>query len=351
MKKIFWLIIAAVVMPAMATEDVHKMYGKEPEPKVPAEIAAQYNQQYGQYDVDNVEDITADTANEEIKDVEKIENVKPVENKKEIGQENKFNENYNPKARFPHGLELGIGVSPTSGLNGFIGYNNKNFDSFWAKRFGIRFDFASYSPIKSKLNKKINDEIGKDGLKINENIKLEDFKINAKHFGALVDFYPFGDTWFLGGLRVSGGYFTGKLDLDAGFFGFQKGDKIGFALNDYFYSYPDNKVYGRALASWKYNGPYLGAGFDLGLFWGFKIYMDAGVVFTGNVAKLGLDIPLDGLKNSAGIDITENSDDPVVQQAYQLFLENKEAALADARKEIDDYPYYPLVKLGFMYRF
>ena len=28
----------------------------------------------------------------------------------------------------PHGLQVGLGVSATSGLNMFVGYNNKNFD-------------------------------------------------------------------------------------------------------------------------------------------------------------------------------------------------------------------------------
>ena len=36
----------------------------------------------------------------------------------------------NPDIKFPHGLQIGVGVSATSGLNGFVGYANKNFDSF-----------------------------------------------------------------------------------------------------------------------------------------------------------------------------------------------------------------------------
>ena len=35
---------------------------------------------------------------------------------------------YNSKTQFPHGLQIGLGLSPTSGLNAFVGYNNKNFD-------------------------------------------------------------------------------------------------------------------------------------------------------------------------------------------------------------------------------
>ncbi len=258
----------------------------------------------------------------------------------------------NSNVKFPHGLQFGLGLSLASGLNGFVGYSNKDINSFWAKRFGVRFDFASYSPIKSRVNKELNDVIGDDGLKINENIKLKDLEFNAEHYGLIVDFYPFGDTWFLGGLRLSGGYMTGKLDANAGFFGYEKMGRIGFVLNDYFYSYVDNQMRGRALASWKYNGPYLGTGFDLGIFKGFKLFMDAGVVFTGKAPKVDLNIPLQPrLQNSAGTNIVKDSSDPVEQAAYDLFIENREAALADARHEIKDYKYYPMIKVGFMYRF
>ena len=53
---------------------------------------------------------------------------------------------------FLHGVQIGAGLSATSGLNGFIGYVNKDFDSFWAKRFGLRFDFATTKPVKSLIN-------------------------------------------------------------------------------------------------------------------------------------------------------------------------------------------------------
>jgi hypothetical protein len=263
----------------------------------------------------------------------------------------KLEKSSNPQTRFPHGLQLGLGVSPTSGLNVFVGYNNKKFDSFWAKRFGVRLDFATYSPIKNKLNSGINDAIGDDGLKISENVKLKDFELNAKHYGVLVDFYPFGDTWFLGGWRLSGGYMSGKLDLSAGFLGYEKFGKTGFCVNDYFYYYSDNQLRGRAKASWKYSGPYLGTGFDLGIFAGFKLYMDAGVVFAGNTPNLDVNIPLDGLKRTGpDTNMKEESvkDNPKVRA---FFEENKEAALKEARDKVKDYEYYPMVKLGFMYRF
>ena len=57
---------------------------------------------------------------------------------------------------FLHGVQFGLGISGSSGLNGFIGYANKDFDSFWAKRFGVRFDFGTTAPMKTQINEAIN---------------------------------------------------------------------------------------------------------------------------------------------------------------------------------------------------
>ena len=246
----------------------------------------------------------------------------------------------NPKIKFPHGLQIGAGVSATSGLNGFIGYNNKNFDSFWAKRFGVRLDFGTYSPIKSKMNNKINDFV--DDIKIGD-MKIDNFALDGHHFGALVDFYPFGDTWFLGGWRLSGGYFTGKLNLNADIT--SKSDTVyEFELDGQTYTYDTGDAKGKAKINWKYSGPYIGTGFDLGLFWGIKVYMDAGVVFTDKTAKADLAIPLDGLK-IGGVDVKDNA-------TLETEFENrKKAELKDIQEDLDDIKYYPIVKMGFMYRF
>ncbi len=353
MKKIsVFSVIAVLTMPVMAAQDVHKMYGEEPMDVASPELVAQYEQQFKT----DANQKTQETAKEEVTEVEKIKKVKKVKEIEEVEEvkeepkypmfeEPKYEEPSNPKIRFPHGMQFGVGVSATSGLNGFIGYNNKNFDSFWAKRFGIRFDFASMSPIKSKLNKRINKAIGDEGVEIEDALTIDNFKLDAKHYGAMIDFYPFGDTWFLGGWRVSGGYFTGKLDLDADLHGTQKVGKIEFELDGKKYSYDGDEMRGKAMIDWKYKGPYAGTGFDLGLFCGFKIYFDAGVVFTDKTANINLDIPLDGLKDELGTAVVEGSAE------YNQFMQDKDKALEDARKEIKDYPYYPIVKLGFMYRF
>src|SRR5574344_2648866 len=57
-----------------------------------------------------------------------------------------------PEIKFPHGLQIGVGASATSGVNGFVGYNNKKFDSFWWKRLGVSLHFATTKPIKSSID-------------------------------------------------------------------------------------------------------------------------------------------------------------------------------------------------------
>ena len=362
------------VLPAFATEDVTALYGTEPAGLVASQCVVQESvapvvsatkEAESVKKTEKVKEIEKAKQQNDTETVKKVKEVKEIEEIKTIKEVHKPEKQpepkevqvakvaeyepeqtySNPETHFPHGLQLGVGVSATSGLNGFVGYNNKKFDSFWAKRFGIRFDFADYSPIKRKLNKHINKNIGEDGLEIKDAVKIDNFAINAKHIGALIDFYPFGDTWFLGGWRISGGYFYGKLDLDADVYGKSKDGEIEFKLNNHKYYYTGDEMYAKAMVDWKYNGPYVGTGFDWGLFWGFKMYFDAGVVFTGKSATFDMNVPIDGLKNENGVLITEGSAE------YEQFKADKEQTVKDAQHEIKDYPYYPLVKLGVMYRF
>ena len=249
------------------------------------------------------------------------------------------------RTAFPHGVQVGVGVSATSGLNGFIGYANKDFDSFWAKRFGVRLDFASTKPIRSVMNDAINEFMG-DGLDIGDGLTISDGELDATHYAALVDFYPFGDTWLLGGWRLTGGYAFGDMSMSASVAGTIDGLTPGyyeFELSGKKYAYTGNSVHGTAKLDWEYRGPYLGTGFDIGLFAGLKIYLDAGVVFTNRAAELSLDIPTDNLQQWNGASwgsINVSELDTVIEET-----------LADAQDELNDYKFYPLVKLGFMYRF
>lgn len=283
---------------------------------------------------------TSSAKEKEVQQEQQIESAKAQEQKFETKAAS------NPNAKFPNGLQFGLGVSPTSGLNAFVGYNNKKFDSFWWKRFGLRLDFATYSPIKNRLNREINDAIGDDGIKIDDDLKIDNVNISAKHIGALVDFYPFGDTWFLGGLRVSGGYMTGNMKIDADIKGTKNVGEIKFKLGDREYAYTGDQMHGKTNVNWEYRGPYLGTGFDFGILYGFKIYLDAGVVFTNNNARADLNVPLTDLKDlTADLPVEGNA---LLENAYNTA---KAQALKKAQDELDKVDYFPIVKLGFMYRF
>lgn len=255
-----------------------------------------------------------------------------------------------PEAKFPHGLQFGVGISATSGLNGFVGYANKNLDSFWLKRLGVRLDFAGTAPVKSLINSGIDSIMG-DGIDFGDGMAITDAGIGAQHFAALIDIYPFGNTWFLGGLRISGGYYWGDLELSAhlsGEISDMPGEGFSFSLDGKDYRYTGNQIYASANMNWNTSGPYLGAGFDLGLFAGLKIYLDAGVVFTSRAAQLGLDIPLDNLQVYEGGNWKPVKNSPVSEDQLD---QAQRTALAEAQNELDKLTFYPIIKLGFMYRF
>lgn len=343
MKKIF-VLVSILTLPAFADTDATKLYGDTANITVSktASVATTNNDTPKTEPVALQEETLNETENSTTGTTESwSEPAKDFESRKTYSFESS-----NPDIKFPHGLQLGVGLSGTTGLNGFIGYNNKKFDSFWWKRLGVRFDFATMSPVKNKLNSQINSAIGDEGIEIDDHLSIEDIAMNSKHYGVLVDVYPFGDTWFLGGLRLSGGYMFGKMDLDAKLHGKNIGSGIEFELNGHKYRYDGTEMYGTANLDWKLNGPYAGLGFDLGIFRGFKIYMDAGVVFTNQTAKMDLDVPLNNLKDVNANALVQGN--TLLEQAYR---DAKTEALAEAQKELDKYPYYPIVKLGFMYRF
>ena len=378
MKKISVIsVLSVLVLPVFAQTDVKDMYGDPanvpqaatPNAEVPQVAEPQIDaQQIKEQPLDSTKITEQKAKEQEVKEQQVKEKKTKKQTKKTSQAANKQKEvqeeqqidtsnikeqkfetksTSNPNAKFPNGLQFGLGVSPTSGLNAFIGYNNKKFDSFWWKRFGVRLDFATYSPIKNRLNRSINNSIGDEGIKIDDNLKVNNVNINAKHIGALIDFYPFGDTWFLGGLRVSGGYMTGNIDLNADIVGTKKIDEIEFELGGRKYKYDGSDMRGKSTVNWKYSGPYLGTGFDLGIFRGFKLYLDAGVVFADNHAKVNLDVPITAdLK-----DITSGTPQAITGAIETKFEEAKAKALKEAQDEMDKVDYYPIVKLGFMYRF
>ena len=119
---------------------------------------------------------------------------------------------------------------------------------------------------------------------------------------------------------------------------------VQFQLGNTYYKYSGNELNGVAKMNWKLSGPYLGTGFDIGVLRGFKLFLDAGVVFTSKAAELSLDVPTDNLQQS--------TDGTTWTPVNVSQLETVKAdTIKDAQDELDKYKFFPMVKLGLMYRF
>jgi len=206
---------------------------------------------------------------------------------------------------------------PLTGYNGFVGYMNKQARSWWGRRIGARLNFEIPSALSAKA--KFSDAgDGKSDLDLSMDLLFITRRFNSvatldpivvdfdgvdyeldlngssavialknQNIGAMIDFYPFGNTWFLGGIRLTGGYYVGRAELQMNAdLATDLPNADGFIyeatpLTSIHAKIPAGQRVGGRL-NWRYRGPYLGAGFDLGLFRGLKIYMDAGVVFTNS---------------------------------------------------------------------
>ena len=80
--------------------------------------------------------------------------------------------------------------------------------------------------------------------------------------------------------------------------------------------------------------------------------MDAGVVFTNKAAELDIKVDdFDNLQYNDGGTWKPFAGDPNYDALVDEFDARKDAELKDAQDELDKYKFYPIVKLGFMYRF
>lgn len=243
---------------------------------------------------------------------------------------------------FPHGISVGVGVSGTSGMNVSLGYYNSNYESFWSRHFGVRADFAATDPLKSAIDSVIESYM-RDGRDVGDGVKIDDGKLDAWHAAMLVDYYPFAGAW-----RISGGYAWGGATLDAAIFGEIErapSQRFYFYLAGDHYYYNGNSFNGAATIDWNYRGPYFGTGFDFNLGCGFGLFLDAGVVLTNRPAHLSLDIPQEQLYvynmlTQAWLPVTIPQLDADIARATR-----------DANNKLSDLRIYPMVKLGFLYRF
>ena len=242
---------------------------------------------------------------------------------------------------FPDGVSLGVGMSVLSGLNVMAGYRYVN-DSSWLSKFGGRFDFADTDPIKSALDSGI-DHLMRDGVDVGNGVKIDDGKLNASHYAALIDFYPFSGAW-----RLTSGVVFGDMKLDAAI----KGEidnipsqRFYFYINGDHYFYNGNRFRGAVSIDWDFYGPYFGTGFDWEMFCNIYLSMDFGVVLTNRPARLSMNIPHEQLYI---YDAVSGTWSPVNVPKLDADVA---AAQRDANHKLADIRMYPMLKIGVLYRF
>ena len=240
------------------------------------------------------------------------------------------------------GYQVGVGVSVTSGLNVIAGYHNPDSTKKWLQHFGVRLDMANTDALKSAIDSLIESYMD-DGVDVGDGVKIDDGKLDAWHTGVLLDYYPFERGW-----RISGGYVWGNLELDSSIFGEIErapSQRFYFYIAGDHYYYNGNTFNGGAEIDWNYHGPYLGTGFDLGIFCGFSVFMDVGVVFSAHPARLRLMIPQEQLyiynkETATWAPVTIPQLDNDIARAQQ-----------DANRDLAKLKVFPMLKLGFAYRF
>ncbi len=245
-------------------------------------------------------------------------------------------------SNFLSGVSVGAGVGLLNGLNMQLGYRFPRSDSFIKNRFGFRVEYNTWAPIKDKVSEKLSQYVKVDGNEFTPSI-------DGSNFGALVDFYPFGSTWLLGNLRIVGGYYFGKFDLGGTLHKNLVGQTFSIGGIDYKLkaaaSGQDPEMLLNAKLKSKVSGPYLGMGFDLSLFMGLKLSFDSGVVFIPT-SDIETSVSGKGKLEIAGVDFDlANTTIPQLNKLLEDTAEQYKSQLGNIKN------YYPMVKLGLLYRF
>ena len=247
---------------------------------------------------------------------------------------------------FLEGVSLGVGAGVLGGPNIQLGYRiPRRSYNFWKNRFGFRIDYNSWDLIKDK----VDSYFEKHSIEVDGN----DFygSLKGTNYGALIDFYPFGDTFVLGNLRLSLGYYTGDFSIGGRLV---KLNSEHFSINGFDYEVNGTAVLDAMLKS-DIKGPYVGLGFDMGLLFGLKLYFDAGLVFTKEPEITT------NITGSATLNITHGNTNIAnnvdIMDPNGPYYDRIENLLEDTKKEYEDelsdikQPYFPMVKFGLMYRF
>lgn len=243
---------------------------------------------------------------------------------------------------FPHGLSVGVGASALGGLNMSVGFYNSDYESYWLRHLGGRIDFATTDPLKSAIDSAI-DSYMRDGRDVGDGVKIDEGSLDAWHTSILVDYYPFSGAW-----RVSAGYAWGGATLDASIFGevaTAPSQRFYFYLAGDHYYYNGNSFDGSVAIDWDWHGPYFGTGVDFDIGCRFGLFLDLGVVLTNRPAVLSLDVPQEQLYVYNKLTATWL---PVTIPQLEADITR---ATRDANDKLSDFRVYPMVKLGFSYRF
>lgn len=250
---------------------------------------------------------------------------------------------------FLDGFQLGVGLGVLGGANAHIGYRHPGSDrNFWKNRFGFRVDYNSWEPIKGLLDDYLEDNpIEVDG---NEFTAV----LEGEQLGALIDFYPFGNTWGLGNFRISGGYYSGDFKL-GGNLHEKAGGRFDMKTDHGATLYYEVEAIADLTATLDYDvtGPYAGIGADFGLFWGINLFFDAGVVFTDK-PKLTTDITGTGkLKIYADSNYTSQTGETEIDSNAPLIQKLLDDTKREYEHELEEFMkgYFPMVKLGVLFRF
>ena len=240
-----------------------------------------------------------------------------------------------------YGVGVAVGVSATSGMELGVGYHNPYLSNI-GSRFGVRANFSATDPLKSAIDSVLN-RIMRDGVDVGAGVSVDDGKIDGWNTALLVDFYPMRGAW-----RLTGGYSWGGMTLDTGVYGTVANaptDRFYFYLAGDHYFYNGNKFAGTTTIDWNYHGPYFGTGFDWTIACGFTMFLDFGAVLTNRPAHLTISVPQEQLYI---YNIENSSWSPVAIPKLDADIAR---ATHEANRKLSDFRLFPMLKLGFGYRF
>lgn len=234
------------------------------------------------------------------------------------------------------GYQVGVALGVLQGISVHAGYRFSDESRYLNKNFGTRIE---YSTLNFTLNRE--EKSGRPSF---------EFFAKGNQIGGMIDYYPFAGNWVIGAIRFSTGFYAGKFEMgdrkSEDFKGI--GKTVKFNNIDYLMT---GRINLEAKLKSKATGPYLGTGFDMGLFYGLKLFGDVGLVFT---EKPKITVSLSGPgaiewndetgHHQTGVSDLANSAE--IKKATEDMAKNYEKNFKQVFR-----PFYPIAKLGLLYRF